>query len=365
MLLDQANKYIALAEQCGEGKKYPKQEAVATELGLTLYQFKSRLKQARSLVALHKAGKLNQDAKPDVVDKHKAFETPLLPNEDMELPDLLEHMVRRYKKRDKAKKASNWVKVKVNFESPFMLVLVGDPHVDDNYFNAPKWMRDIAIVQNNKPYIRSVLLGDNANFWIGRLKSIYQDQEVTVSHSYRLIQHMFSKEGFDPLIAVNGNHDLWVDRGGDPLKFMEESKGVVQGDWTIKFKLCFPNGKEMKIIASHDFPGHSQWNPLHSNLKASMMGVPADLYCSGHKHNWAIMNMPIMAQDRTVWLIRARGYKQYDDYANRLGYEPDYSGVGESVGVVIDPNADKHNWIKCFADIEHGAEYLDFLRNRK
>ena len=146
---------------------------------------------------------------------------------------------------------------------------------------------------------------------------------------------------------------------------MEESKGVVQGDWTIKFKLCFPNGKEMKIIASHDFPGHSQWNPLHSNLKASMMGVPADLYCSGHKHNWAIMNMPIMAQDRTVWLIRARGYKQYDDYANRLGYEPDYSGVGESVGVVIDPNADKHNWIKCFADIEHGAEYLDFLRNRK
>ncbi len=365
MLLEQANKYIALAEQCGEGKKYPKQEAVATELGLTLYQFKSRLKQARSLVALHKAGKLNQNLKPDAVDKHKAFETPLLPDEDMELPDLLEHMVKRFKKRDRAKKSSNWVKVKVNFDTPFMLVLVGDPHVDDNYFNAEKWMRDIAIVQQHKPYVRSIMIGDNANHWIGRLSNMnYPNQEVTVNHSWKLIEYMFSKEGFDPIIAVNGNHDLWLNQG-DPLKFMEKARNVVQGDWTVKFKLCLPNGKEVKMIASHDFPGHSQWNPLHSNLKASMMGVPADVYLSGHKHNWAIMNMPIMAQDRTVWLLRARGYKQYDDYATKLGYEPDMSNVGESIGIVIDPNADKHNWIKCFADIEHGAEYLDFLRNRK
>ena len=117
MLLEQARKYIALADQCGEGKKFTRQQDVATSLGLTIYQFKSRLKQARSLVDLHKQGKLDEKLKPDAVDGVQPFETPILPDEDMELPELLEHMVKRYKKRDISKKARQWVKIKVNFDT--------------------------------------------------------------------------------------------------------------------------------------------------------------------------------------------------------------------------------------------------------
>lgn len=364
MLLEQARKYIALADQCGEGKKFTRQQDVATSLGLTIYQFKSRLKQARSLVDLHKQGKLDEKLKPDAVDGVQPFETPILPDEDMELPELLEHMVKRFKKRDKAKKASNWVNIKVNFDEPFMLLIVGDPHVDDNYFNAPKWMRDIAIVQQNKPYIRSLLLGDYANNWPGRMSRLYQDQTLGASHQWKLVEHMLSKEGFDPLVIVAGNHDMFIDRGNDPIKFMQRARHAVQGDWTVKMKFQLPNKKELSVVTSHDFSGNSQWNPLHSNLKASMMGVPADIYCSGHKHNWAIMQMPITAQNRTTWLIRARGYKQYDDYATKLGHEPDFSNVGESVAVVVDPSASEHTWIQCFPDVEQGAEFLHFLRSR-
>ena len=176
---------------------------------------------------------------------------------------------------------------------------------------------------------------------------------------------MLSKDGFDPIVCIAGNHDMWIDRGGDPIKWMQKARNQVHADWSVNFKMVMPNGRELKISASHSFPGHSQFNPLHSNLKASLMGVQADIYCSGHKHNWALMQMPITSQNRVVNLIRARGYKQYDDYAQKLGYEPDMTDLGESIGIVVDPKAQKHNWIKCFADIEDGAEYLDFLRNRK
>ena len=178
MLIEDAKRYIAYLEQIGDGKKYSKQQDVATELGISIYAFKSRLKQARSLLALHEAGHKvpGQHFDHNDPDPNDKFTVPYVPSEDMELPDLLEHLVKRYKKRDIAKKQSNWVEVKVEFNEPYMLVLVGDPHVDDNYFNAPKWMRDIAIIQQHKPYIRSIMIGDHQNNWVGRLSRIYAEQ---------------------------------------------------------------------------------------------------------------------------------------------------------------------------------------------
>jgi hypothetical protein len=362
MLIEEAKEYIAYAKQCGEGKKYKRQQDIATKLGLSIYAFKSRLKQARSLMDLHDKG----HPVPSSIQKEPddKFTVPYVPTEDLEFPELIEHLVKRYKKRDKAKKKSNWVEVKVDFNEPYMLVLVGDPHVDDNYFNAPKWLRDISIIQQHKPYIRSIMIGDNTNAWVGRLSRIYSDQNTTVTDAWRLVEHMMSKEGFDPLISVAGNHDMWIDRGSDPMKWMQRARNLVAGDWNVNFTLVHPNKRKVKISASHDFPGHSQWNPLHSNLKASMMGSQADIYCSGHKHNWAIMTMPINAQNRVVHLIRARGYKAYDEYATKLGHEPDTTELGESIAIVIDPNGNEHNYIHTFPDLEQGAEFLDFLRSR-
>ena len=362
MLIEEAKKYIAYAKDCGEGKKYKRQQDIATELGLSIYAFKSRLKQARSLMDLHDKG----HPVPSSIQKEPddKFTVPYVPTEDLEFPELIEHLVKRYKKRDKAKKKSNWVEVKVDFNEPYMLVLVGDPHVDDNYFNAPKWLRDISIIQQHKPYIRSIMIGDNTNAWVGRLSRIYSDQNTTVTDAWRLVEHMMSKEGFDPLISVAGNHDMWIDRGSDPMKWMQRARNLVAGDWNVNFTLVHPNKRKVRISASHDFPGHSQWNPLHSNLKASMMGSQADIYCSGHKHNWAIMTMPINAQNRVVHLIRARGYKAYDEYATKLGHEPDMTELGESIAIVIDPNGNEHNYIHTFPDLEQGAEFLDFLRSR-
>ena len=135
MLLEDAKKYLSYIDQIGEGKKYSKQQDVATALGITIYSFKSRLKQARSLIALHEAGHKipGQHFDHNSPDPNEKFAVPFVPSEEMELPELLEHLVKRYKKRDIAKKQSNWVEVKVKFNEPFMLVLVGDPHVYYNY----------------------------------------------------------------------------------------------------------------------------------------------------------------------------------------------------------------------------------------
>ena len=102
MLIEEAKEYIAYAKQCGEGKKYKRQQDIATKLGLSIYAFKSRSKQARSLMDLHDKG----HPVPSSIQKEPddKFTVPYVPTEDLEFPELIEHLVKRYEKETKLKR---------------------------------------------------------------------------------------------------------------------------------------------------------------------------------------------------------------------------------------------------------------------
>ena len=63
-------------------------------------------------------------------------------------------------------------------------------------------------------------------------------------------------------------------------------------------------------------------------------------------------------------LLRARGYKYIDQYAENLGYASQQHGA--TICAVIEPRADSPaQFVKCFADLAEGAEFLAWKRGRK
>ena len=63
-------------------------------------------------------------------------------------------------------------------------------------------------------------------------------------------------------------------------------------------------------------------------------------------------------------LLRARGYKYIDQYAENLGYPSQQFAA--TVCAVIEPKADSPaRFVKCFADLAEGAEFLTWKLSRK
>jgi calcineurin-like phosphoesterase family protein len=211
----------------------------------------------------------------------------------------------------------------------------------------------------------AVNIGDSGNFWGGRLIRKYADQDTSVHTARRLVEWLLLGSGIPWLVWLFGNHEPMGD--AQPLiRQMNKRHGtncVPMFDWEARFKLVFPNGFEFKINAAHDFPGNSMWNPIHGAVKAAKFGNDVDLLVHGHKHNWAISQWEQPEQGNTPLMIRVRGYKHMDSYAQRIGkYEQD---EGQSILVVFNPGAKtRAGKMVPFVDIEEGAEYLTFLRNK-
>jgi len=135
-------------------------------------------------------------------------------------------------------------------------------------------------------------------------------------------------------------------------------------EWQAKFKLVFPNKKECRIWAAHDFPGHSMWNTMHGAQRAAHMKEEAHLYICGHTHNWALHQEESASREFVYWLARARGYKFMDDYAEKLGHFSQDNGA--AILTIIDPDAaSQAGFVQCYADVEHGADVLTYMRSRK
>ena len=156
-----------------------------------------------------------------------------------------------------------------------------------------------------------------------------------------------------------GNHDLW----GEFSEILRayNINCIPMEDWQAQFKLVFPNGRECKIWAAHDFKGHSMWNSLHGPQKAAHLKESANIFACGHTHNWAIHHEESASRQFSYWLVRSRGYKYVDEYAEILGHFPQQEGA--SITAVIDPESESEaGFVQCFADMDKAVKYLHALR---
>ncbi len=248
------------------------------------------------------------------------------------------------------------IDVRVHDQAPIGVLLVGDPHVDDDGCDIGQLQHDLTTVGKSKGFYAGHI-GDLTNNWVGRLARLYAHQSTSFSDGLRLTEWML---GLCPnLFVVNGNHDCW-EKGADLLRFIVKA-GVHQSHGA-RLALRWPNGREVRLHARHDFPGRSQFSDTHGMKRELLWGHRDHILVAGHTHVDEARIEPSLEGD-VHWMFRVSGYKVIDEYAKEHRFKP--KRLAPSVAVVIQPDAKPAEVVKPFWCVEAAADWLAFLRRRK
>ena len=320
-------------------------QAAAQSLGMRCNTYKSALTDA-----------LGQGYKPRIVPQAED-----LPPEDIDTGEIIDFMARRFAVRHAHAKAQRWRNFRVPFEGPYALWFFGDPHVDDNGCN---WalLKEHCDLAASTEGVFAVNIGDSSNNWAGRLMRLWADQDTSSETARELVKWLLVDSKVPWWLWLHGNHDAW----DGPV-----SKTIIEGfnahrvpmlNWEAKVSLTPPKGEPLRLWASHNFKGHSQWNKLHGLQKAAQMRDWAHLYVAGHHHNFALHQEEHEERGFLYWLLRCRGYKFMDEHAMLHGFAE--GECGASVVAVIDPSKEMGKGVNCFPDPHEAVDFLAFKRRK-
>ena len=293
--------------------------------------------------------------------KKNEFRVEPLPSSDIEVPELIEHMKKRFEKKRAHEEARKLIPVKIKIDGPIGILHFGDPHVDDDG-------TDIGALEHHKHLCNTVEglfaanVGDVTNNWVGRLASLYSEQATSKVQAWKLADWLIS--GTKWLYIIGGNHDAWSG-AGDPLKWIAKQEDSLYESSEVRLALNFPNGSSVRINARHDFAGSSQWNPAHGPMKSVFHGVRDHIAICGHKHKsgYGIIKAP--DSGIACHAIQVASYKLYDRYSRDRGFRDQH--LGPCALTVIDPSlTDTHpDLVKVFWDADEGVSYLKWKRKQK
>jgi len=289
---------------------------------------------------------------------------PILPSRDPSLDDLRARRREDTIRRAEADTARLLVPVQVNLSGPIGIVHMGDPHLDDDGCDFCKLERHVEVIQQTEGLF-GANVGDLQNNWVGRLAALYGEQGPTAREAWLLTAWLVRAVHW--LYLVKGNHDCWAG-AGDPLDWLVPSSHAEQGvmqAWGTRIELTFPNGRQVRVNARHDFVGHSMWNTAHGPMRAAQQGWRDHILVCGHRHTSGYGVVKCPATGLISHALRVAGYKVHDDYGGgKLGLPN--QNVSPAFVTIIDPqfNDDDPRLITTLFDVEGAAEYLTWLRAR-
>jgi hypothetical protein len=248
-------------------------------------------------------------------------------------------------------------------DGPFMLVPLGDPHLDSPGTDLCLWERWTSILDRRK-HRTGILMGDVLDNWVRPLAHLYSTSETPAPEGWILLQHYLEAMGSDLDISVGGNHDAWSGHS-DVLAMLMEQYGVVHRANSIRVHYRTRSGREITVNARHTWPGRSQWSEVHALKKAARMGIRDTILLGGHTHvsGEGLEKDPMTGKFSFVYQLAA--FKTEDDYADTLGFLDRHTSP--AIALVIDPaRADNDpELVKHFFDPQEGAEYLAFKRRKR
>lgn len=214
--------------------------------------------------------------------------------DDFDVDTFLEEAARQVRRLDKVDPIITQDRFHFDGDKPIAVAFVSCLHLGGRY-TAYDEFRDIYEQILDIPRLYFGSLGDDIEGFI----SYFRDAEAVYD---QIIdpkrQRVILERVLEPMAAQNkllfgcsSQHgDKWQRRqsGDNPIKEMYmDTFGVpfFDGVGYIEFVV----GKETYYIAlSHEFPGTSQWNPLHAQQRASKFRFPlADVVVQGDKHTTA------------------------------------------------------------------------------
>lgn len=272
------------------------------------------------------------------------------------IEDIIERKRKGFERKAKTHAERQWFEIKVNETKPYAILMFGDPHLDDDGCNIPLLQRHLEVAA--QPGVYSLNIGDTTNNWVGRLERLYASQETSKNTGKRLAEWFLFQSGATWLCWILGNHDAWNDGVDFYTRLAKKKIPVI--DWHAKFRVVHPDGSGIRIDASHGRKGSSIWNNLHATLRAAKLGEMADVYVTGHTHNYGLEHLEIAERGHSCWLAQLRGFKFMDTYALHNNFAEHQ--LGSSVLAVIDPRPDARTRVQCFEDVEQGAKFLAWMR---
>jgi hypothetical protein len=251
-------------------------------------------------------------------------------------------------------------------KQPFAVAIIGDPHLSSAGCNIKALREDLDLLQATNT--RAINVGDLLdNFWAtSKLAEKEADNHVTRKESLRLAEWFVCDSGVKFDGHILGNHDMWLGPAGVNLMdaWAARAKSRVF-DWNARFIYKWDDGQHT-LAVSHDFKGHSQYNPTHGPAKMALWDGTADTYVAGHRHNHADAKIPNGWRGRTYQLVRVRGYKDRDTFSEgRPQYAPLDMMEGRSALIVINPlSRTEDGKQRVFMDFDEGIEHLQMLKRR-
>lgn len=320
------------------------QTHAAEAIGISREGFRGRMREARKRFPDWRPGEVAVEA---------------LPDKDLPFEERLALIKSRNARRIAHIKAQAWQRVHIPVAGPYGLCWFGDPHLDDPYCDVAAFEKHATICATTEGMF-GVNGGDTLNNWVGRLKALYADQPVTAEEGWELADWALNGLGVRWACWILGNHDVW--EMGHRIFDKMNTQRILMRDWEAKLTFVSPAGGECRAWVRHDFKGSSIYNELHGQKRAAMFaGGGADILAAFHRHSAATGQYELDSGER-VTLIRARGYKECDDYAMKGGfYEQDH---GQSIATVIAPAQGQRPRVTLFWDVEEAADFLTFLRRK-
>ena len=295
------------------------------------------------------------------------FTKPKAPSEEEldDLPDGYEVLTRHASGNTKYIKSSRnrWRRLIPVKKEPFAVAFFGDIHAENKGTNLDALLSDMRLVA--AAGVRAVNMGDILdNFHLtGKLAPKQASNRMSVKEALAAARYIVRDSDVDWIAHILGNHDAWA---GDTGAALLQSWGYQNNsrfyDWICELTFAWDGG-EYKVLAAHDFPGSSVYNPLHALQKRALNDGAHDLYVAGHRHTAADAGIENAYRGKKYKFMRVRGYKDWDDYAHRKGYDQQVEG---RTGVaVIDPHSETMDGrCRLFMDVESGLEFLAMLRAR-
>jgi hypothetical protein len=293
------------------------------------------------------------------LSKPDEFELPDLPEESVTVEELLERRKRQFTQKRVYEDAHKLIPIKVKIDGPIGILHFGDPHVDDDGTDIDALERHTDII-NNTPGMFGANVGDTTNNWCGRLARLYGEQSTSAKEAWQLAEWFVNRVRW--LYAIGGNHDLWSG-SGDPMQWIMKQQNGLYKSSEVRLNLEFPNGRDVRINARHDFSGNSMYNPAHGAMKAILFGERDHISICGHKH---VSGYGVLKDPNTGTIchaIQVASYKVFDRYAKERGFRDQH--ISPCAVTVINPEADEAGLVHVFWDAEEAAEYLTWLRSRK
>lgn len=298
----------------------------------------------------------------DYLDRTKTKETPPIVKPQIITPKdpidrLLEEKCNKFTERSREHYEKEITTIPMG-SKPIGIVHFGDPHLDDNGCDLPLLKEHIALAQRT-PGCYGGNVGDTTNNWVGRLTKLYANQSTTFDEALVLSEWMI--KSIEWAYFVYGNHDHWNDGATILNLLMRDARVHCKANHEAKLDLIFDNGVKTKIVARHNFKGHSMWHPTHGMLRAVQFGHWGDLLVAGHTHEHGLIEIESQQGFHRSGL-RVRGYKRFDSFAQEKGFYEHREGCAALS--VINPYAPPTDRIKIFWDIPIGIEYLNYLRTK-